>query len=288
MTPITPIDAADLAPWMSSPELEARLEDFERDGFLVFDDVLAESETEALRDAIEPYCEKLGRNHFEGFRTNRVYALLAKAPHVFSPLVTHPLPLWFAERELGESCLLSALLAIDLHPGESAQGWHYDDAQIRVPRPRPAFGISAFWAIDETTAENGATEVIPGSHLWGDEELRMADAFRPDATALKALGADDDLQPRDDAISIELRPGSLMIAKGTLWHRGGGNRSSGSRLIVTPQYCPGWARQLENMALAVPPAIAETLPTRTRQLIGYNIHDVFMGYVDGRHPDSVL
>ena len=42
------------------------------------------------------------------------------------------------------------------------------------------------------------------------------------------------------------------------------------------------------MMLAVPAELAATLPKRTRQLLGYNIHDVFMGYVDGVHPDTIL
>ena len=79
-----------------------------------------------------------------------------------------------------------------------------------------------------------------------------------------------------------------MIAKGTLWHRGGANRSDKPRLIVTPQYCSGWARQLENMTIAVPKETVTKLPRRTRELIGYNIHDIFMGYVDGVHPDRAL
>ena len=82
--------------------------------------------------------------------------------------------------------------------------------------------------------------------------------------------------------------GSLAIAKGTLWHRGGANRSDRSRLIITPQYCAGWVRQLENMALAVPAEVAETLPERARELIGYSIHPPFMGYVDGVHPRRLL
>ena len=49
------------------------------------------------------------------------------------------------------------------------------------------------------------------------------------------------------------------------------------RLIVTPQYCVGWVRQLENMALAVPAEVASHLPERARELIGYSIHPPFMG-----------
>ena len=63
----------------------------------------------------------------------------------------------FAEAELGESCLLSALLAINLQPGETVQPWHFDDGGAKIPRPRPPLGVSTFWAIDDTTESNGAT-----------------------------------------------------------------------------------------------------------------------------------
>lgn len=79
-----------------------------------------------------------------------------------------------------------------------------------------------------------------------------------------------------------------MIAKGTLWHRGGANTSGQSRLIITPQYCSGWARQLENMLLSVAPENAVKLSERARELIGYSIHPPFMGYVDGMHPRRKL
>ena len=79
-----------------------------------------------------------------------------------------------------------------------------------------------------------------------------------------------------------------MIAKGNLVHRGGANRSSAPRLIVTPQYCPAWARPLETMLLAVPPEKAAQLPARAQELIGYSIHPPFMGYVDGMHPKRSL
>ena len=59
-------------------------------------------------------------------------------------------------------------------------------------------------------------------------------------------------------------------------------------MIITPQYCAGWVRLLENMVLAVPPEIAATLPERARELLGYSIHPPFMGYVDGVHPKRRL
>ena len=93
---------------------------------------------------------------------------------------------------------------------------------------------------------------------------------------------------RPDAMKVVMPAGSLMLAKGTLWHRGGANVSNEDRLIITPQYCPGWTRPLENMSLVAPPEIARKLPVRAQELLGYSIHPPFMGYVDGRHPKRLL
>jgi ectoine hydroxylase-related dioxygenase (phytanoyl-CoA dioxygenase family) len=60
------------------------------------------------------------------------------------------------------------------------------------------------------------------------------------------------------------------------------------RLIITPKYCAGWVRQLENMSLAVPAELVKKLPERARELIGYSIHPSFMGHVDRVHPKRLL
>src|SRR3981189_8113 len=153
--------------WLQGRGFASWREQFDSSGYLIFERVLSPDRVAEIRAALAPFLERdlTGRNDFEGLKTNRVYALLAKSP-LFADLAIHPLALAFAEAELGQSCLLSALLAINLHPGETVQPWHFDDGGIKVPRPRPALGISTFWAIDDTTEVNGSTEVIPGSHLW--------------------------------------------------------------------------------------------------------------------------
>jgi ectoine hydroxylase-related dioxygenase (phytanoyl-CoA dioxygenase family) len=262
--------------------------EFDAEGYLIFPSVLSAQQLADIRKALEPHLAAniAGRNDFEGLQTNRVYALLAKSP-VFAELAIHPLVLAFAERDLGRECLLSACLAINLHPGETVQPWHYDDGHYRLPRPRASLGVSAFWAIDDTTEENGATEILPGSHLWPENELPGSSSPTSfTTTEFNAQAHDPGARP--DAVKAVMPAGSLMLAKGTLWHRGGANRSNKPRLIITPQYCPGWTRQLENMLLAVPPEVAATLPKRAQELIGYSIHPPFMGFVNGVHPARVL
>lgn len=277
-----------VSPWADEAEATTWLAQINEQGFLVVPSVMTDDELAGYRNALQPWLDvgPTGRNVFEGTRTHRIYAMLAKDP-LFADMVAHPLALAFAEYFLGTSCLLSACLAIDLQPGESAQPWHTDDGHIHVPPPHDVFGISAFWALDDTTNENGATEVLPGSHRWSAQEFPgvlkdqdFADDSDPDLTV--------DPGAHSNALKVTMPAGSLMVARSDLWHRGGANRSSASRRVVTPQYCAGWARPLESMLLAVPAAVAATLPVRVQELLGYSIHPPFMGYTDGMHPKRIL
>ena len=248
--------------------MTSRLEQLQSEGFVVLRDVAGMDLVRRFREELAPYLATapFGRNDFEGFRSQRLYALLAKARST-AELVAHPAVLELVDGVLDAPCLLSANIAINVHPGETAQLLHPDDGYCGVPRPRRPFGVSAVWAIDEFTAENGATEVLPGSHLFGSEPIAATDPrIRP----------------------IEMSPGSVVVFLGTTLHRGGANRSDGVRLGLTPQYCHPWLRQIENMALAVPPDVVATFPERVQELLGYSIMPPFIGYVDGQHPRRIL
>ncbi len=270
--------------------IEASLADFTEYGCVIFRNVLSEQQLQALERALVPHfaANVTGRNDFEGVKSNRVYALVAKGAE-FVDLALHPLALGFAENQLGRSCLLSAMLAIRLQPGETAQPWHTDDGHIDIPWPRPAYGISAFWALDDTTDDNGATELLLGSHRWEAPLNRVQGTINDQVLSTKSeVDNALDIGAHPDAVKALLSRGSLMLAKGTLWHRGGANKTADTRTIITPQYCPGWARQLENQLLAVPRDTAKQLPLRAQELLGYSIHPPFMGYVNGVHPNKQL
>lgn len=253
---------------LPAAEVDADLARYDRDGYVVIPAAATSDELDAIRAELEPHLHEsrlLGRNDFEGFRTNRVYALLAKAPSV-SRLVEHPRVVALLDRLLMPNYLLSANLAINLWPGETAQQLHFDDSFYPLPRPRPAISVSAIWAVDDFTEDNGATEVIAGSHRWGDE---LPD---PDAA---------------DVVPVLMPAGSVVVFSGTLWHRGGANRSARPRLAITPQYCEPWARQQEQHVLATGDA-ATRFSTRLQAMLGYSIHPPFMGHVNGLHPRRLV
>lgn len=254
----------------ADPQLSARLDEISERGFCIIKDAFSLEQVQLTKTQLAPWLQGklMGRNNFEGESSERVYALLAKAP-VIADMVTHPDVLAIVDALLSPNYLLSAALAINVHPGETSQPFHVDDNEggMLLPKPRVALGVSAIWALDDFTTTNGATEVVPGSHLWAD-----------------------DREPQQHEIEQVIMPaGSALVFAGSLIHRGGANVSASSRLAVTPQYCMPWLRQIENMVLAVPPPMAQQYSDRVRELLGYSIVEPgFMGYVDGRHPRVLI
>ena len=277
---------ASVAPWLPADKFQAALVDVHDRGYVIIEDVLSPSDCDDYRQILERFMavSPTGRNVFEGTSSHRLYALLAKSDR-FAGMIEHPLAMAFAEHFLGESCLLSACLSINLHPGETVQPWHTDDGHISVPQPHGIFGISVFWALDDTTDMNGATEVLPFSHQWDAPDIagRLQDEHFGQLEDLSETS-----QGEIECVKATMKAGSVMIMRSDVWHRGGANQTDTDRLIVTPQYCAGWARPLETMLLAVPPETVARLPSRTQALLGYSIHTPFMGYVDGMHPSRVL
>lgn len=273
---------------LSKEEYKKAKKKFDDEGFIVFENLISSNEVEEYLNALDPYLKKniKGRNNFEGHKTNRIYGLLDKS-EIFGKMVTNSVVMQFVRDELGESALLSALLAINLMPGETVQPWHTDDGYVHVEMPHPSFGISAFWALTDTNKENGATELLPGSHKW--DKSKLAKYIKLDDYQSEGfLGHNLSEAPENEKEVIELSAGSLLLTKGTLIHRGGANNSDAPRLVVTPQYCFGWMRQIENMVASVSKESANKLSNEVLELIGYSIHPPFIGYVDGIHPKKLL
>lgn len=237
----------------------------QRDGYVILDRAIDRAAIDELIAALAPFeaDRPMGRNAFEGRRSQRVYSLAGKG-EPFRRLAEQPDVIALVDRVLLPSYLLSTEQSIRLHPGEAAQSWHTDDLFYHSPRPRSApLAISVIWAIEDFTADNGATEVIPGSHRWGDEH--------PDAHDAAGLAA-------------VMPAGSALVFDAALWHRGGANRSRGTRLAISPQYCQPYLRPQESQLLIVPPDAARACGDRMRSLLGYSIHPPFIGQVDGMHP----
>ncbi|OBI72032.1 phytanoyl-CoA dioxygenase family protein [Mycobacterium sp. E740] len=257
----TPTSGASMDPAIVDADMAA----LDRDGYVIWENLLTADECEHIRDAVGPHLLHPGRNSFEGRRTQRVYSVLSRT-RACDRLVDHPRVLGVLDRLLMDNYLLSALQAINILSGEAAQLAHHDDGFYPIPRPRPPLAAATIWAIDDFTAHNGATVLYPGSHRWG----RRAPA------------------PDDPALPVVMPAGSCVFFVGTLWHGGGANVTDHSRLAVTAQYCQPWLRPMEAFTLSISRETARTVSDDIRRMIGYSIHPPFVGAVDGLHPLRLL
>ncbi len=238
-----------------------------RDGYVIVEGVLGPAEVDkARRDLARVLSETpTGRNDFEGFSTQRIYALFAKT-RTFDAIAIDPLVLGVLDGSLVHY-QLSAPVGIQIGPGEKAQVLHRDESVYPLPQPHPNVVVNTMWPLDDFTEANGATRLVPGSHTW-----------------------EPGRRPGEDAeiIVAEMPAGSAMFYLGNLWHGGGANMTEGPRLGVILEYVVSWLRPQENHYLAVPRSVARQLPERLQELLGYNIYPPFLGYVDGRHPRNAL
>ena len=189
-----------------------------------------------------------------------MYALFAKT-RAFDRAAVHPLLLGVLDRVLGHY-QLSAPTGIQIGPGERAQVLHQDQSIYPLPADYPDVVLNTMWALDDFTAANGATRLIPGSHRWVDRVPNE----------------------QDEIVCAEMPAGSVAFYVGRVWHGGGANQTVAPRLGVILEYVAAWLRAQETHLLAVPRDVVTELPERLQELLGYNIYPPFVGYVDGRHP----
>jgi ectoine hydroxylase-related dioxygenase (phytanoyl-CoA dioxygenase family) len=240
------------------------------DGYTVVPDVIEADLVDALLADLQRLERELAAapatNTFEGTNTWRVYNLLARGP-LYEQIPVHPSVLPIVDRVLDPGCLVSSLSSVAIGPGETAQPIHADDQLIPLPKPHPATVCNTMWALTDFTAENGATRVIPGSHLRD--------------------GSPDYGQPYDSVPAI-MTKGSVLVWHGSLWHGGGANRTDQRRVGVAMNYCAGYIRQQENQQLGIPTETVRCFSPRLQELVGYGVYSGLIGHIDKQSPAQLL
>jgi ectoine hydroxylase-related dioxygenase (phytanoyl-CoA dioxygenase family) len=164
-------------------------------------------------------------------------------------------------------CLISSLSSIAILPGEDAQPIHADDQLIPLDKPHRPTVCNSMWALTDFTEANGATRIIPGSHLRD---------HNPDYGAPY------------DSIAAEMPKGSVLIWHGSLWHGGGANTTDERRVGIAMNYCAGFVRQQENQQLGLSRETVAAFPKRLRQLVGYSVYNGLIGHINKHSPEQLL
>ncbi len=210
----------------------------------------------------------------------RLWMLVNKG-QCFRDMVIHPLTDALVGHVLGKDFILSTHSANIARPGGMRMGLHTDQWWMPQPvRPwtpadtsvkaseitrqpvdgfvapdlslgiSPAVVCNTMWMLSDFTASNGATELVPGSHLSG---------AHPDPAH----------QSDYDIIQAEGPAGTLMVFDGRLWHGTGANTGNDERLGVLATFCAPQFRQQENQTIGLDRALWDELPEKLKDRLGF-------------------
>lgn len=241
--------------------------DLARAGYAIMRDVLKPDEVKEFRQVLVDEIareEALDESRVRRFYTdpddkNRRLSRLPNRHRWFRDVLEHPLALQLTRHILGptlmnESYLVHSYGANLTRPGSAQQFIHLDRGMSpeefkRQPKPLQSRFI---WCLDDFVEQNGATRVVPGSHLWNE---------RIDMTGGSYY----------ESVPAEAPAGSLIIYSDMLLHGTGANTSADmERAGVIVGYCPPWCRPMITFPLVLDPKVMQGTSKTLRQLLGYS------------------
>ena len=243
--------------------------DLREHGYCLLERLLSDQKLRELRSRLSEVVEqerREGSAYIYDKDSQRVFSLHNKG-EVFLEVIEHPVVLRLMESILGYNFLLSSSHANIAGPGGDPMDLHADQTFVPPPWPSYALVANSMWMIDEFTPENGATRLVPNSHLLGRQPSYAA-------------GEGD-----TPAIPVCARAGSVMVFDGRLWHQTGPNTTKDEyRRGILNYYCRGFIRQQQNFFVDLRPEILETARPTLKRLLGSDNY-LSLGLHDGL-PDQ--
>lgn len=265
-------------------DLDTLRNDLDTWGYCVAKDLLDEETVTAIRERLSSQAEgeRAAKLDFrfpadaEGDHVNQWVYLLHNKGKIFHQLVLHPVARALAAHVLGADHQISAIDSHITYPGNKPMPLHTD--QWWTPQPAmpgephirqgdlvrgegpfgeptrstkaiaPPMVLNFMWMISDFTVANGATRLVPGSHLSG----------------VQPTG-----EPRADEAQPEGTAGSAIIWEGRTWHGSGVNSSADPRFGLTTFFGGPVVRALTNMTYATRPEVFDELDDEMKRLLGF-------------------
>ncbi len=220
--------------------------------------LLSELAPQSETSQVGPKSDNKNVNHFWGQQTKRFTRLAQRSQTFADEVLVHPILTGVADELLKPYCAsywMNTGQMMIVMPGGAPQYMHRDsdDWPAMCSPTAPPCQISCMFALSDFTAENGATRVAPGSHLWSDYSR----------------------QATDDEITQAVMPaGSGMIYLGKTLHSAGANKTENEpRFGMHLSYVLGWLTPEEAGCLGVTEDRAKTFTKQQQQLLGYRCYD---------------
>ena len=280
------------------------IEDFvhalEREGCVIITDFTNEEDVRRANAEVEPWLNRQVSGAKVGAlsgNTRTVTRLISRSPTVrevfyadplYQSLCEHFLTLettsyYGDEARVGKSDpLLSIAITFSIPPGTPAQGLHRDNKNHHARHTHATeyskgrdMLLGLFVAGCDTVKANGATRVVPRSHLWGDEK---PDFGNQDMTVADA----------------EMKIGEAFVMLGSLYHGGGeyakalSDEENERRVVYAMFSCSGVYRQEEVSFLSYPIDEVKTYSKVVQDRLGWKQSEPNLGWVDLQSPEFML
>lgn len=226
----------------------AEKERLDHDGYLPLSGILSPAEVDAftarLAELVAEEGERAGIEVHQEAGTDRLADLVNKDP-MFEVCFSHPRVLAAIAHVLGEF-KLSSLNSRAALPGQGHQGLHVD---FGTPVPPGEYRVcNSIWLLDDFTADNGATRVVPGSHRKG---------------TTPGQGMDDPRATHPDEVKVIAPAGTVVVFNSHLWHGGTANNTDRPRRAMHSYFCRrDQPQQLDQRAYIRPETLARLTPAQ--------------------------
>jgi hypothetical protein len=178
---------------------------------------------------------------------------LANKGEIFDGTYTHPKVLAAIYYILKRDFKVSAMNGRDAEPGSGHQTLHAD-WDYKSPRKTgdPFHVAISIWMLDDFTPDNGATRVVPGTHLL--------EGFPSDY-----MSNPEDTHP--DELVVTGPAGSVIVMNSHTWHGGTTNRTDRTRRAIHPYYTAREHPQQQNMREYIRESTYERISPAARYLL---------------------
>ena len=217
---------------LNEHNLEQATQTFRNEGLVLLENVLEQSWVQKVKAAVgkelhakyEGSEEELARTRRHGGIESPLRMPFMDPLIIENPLVFQILKLVLGHRFFG--CLPYGCNTA--FPGSEIQNVHRDCGHVfpEVKDPMPPLMVVVNISLDDFTAENGATEVWPGSHLLVDGSADETATLRIPPERYSELRSEQTLMPA----------GSIVLRDMRTWHRGMPNTTDQPRTMLSVVY----------------------------------------------------
>lgn len=234
----------------------------DREGYLNLGKLLSDEQLKSLRNKIKELLDQEGENagselmdspyirHPKESGADRLADLVNKGAE-FDIFYTHPKVLAAIAHVLGQRIKLSSLNYRAAKPGAGLQKLHVDWHDAVTPGDYKV--CNSIWLLDDFYPENGATRVVPGSHLHA---------------GLPQEVLEDPLATHPNEVIIEAPAGSVVIFNSHTWHGGTTNHTSSARRAIHSYFCRRDQPQQVDQKRYIQSETLERLPKAAVEILG--------------------